>query len=400
MKLAFLYCRSSWLPVFPNTLPTDPRPGQCVEDSRTLPSSTVNFVKNHPLMERAVPAMHGEPLLVTTGRQLESVVVVQQVGLNGRNYSVLFAGTRDGSLLKFYTEVVDGTVKTTIVSEWQILPRGQVVSELTVVGDQWIVAVSGGMMVSVRVEDCGNWTSCGACLTARDPMCGWNEGSRTCERVSGIDDGGRTLLHAMDDEEIVRSICPDDNWIEERVVTRGTVSNVGREPETDYLVHQHKNTTCPNGGPDVILAGAYSAQTMAIALVAVAAVAVAVGALVGIVVGHRCRLECPLATGPLEHHRNQLTWSAKSRHLAHSKDVNLLMNANHLYSPPSPHSAMFGPHDTPQPPRKVDNLGLVDLEGMDGKDRRHESKNSTESLEKDPNNFKTDTLKKVKKTYI
>ncbi|XP_055690102.1 semaphorin-1A-like [Lutzomyia longipalpis] len=384
--------RSNWLPVSTSLGPTEPRPGSCVEDSRTLPSQTVNFVKNHPLMEKAVPALYGEPLLVTTGAQLRltSVAVVPTTGPDGRAYSVLFAGTADGRLVKFYA-VAGNTLQKVVVSEMQVLPPGQAVKQLTTVGKQ-ILAISENSVVSIPQSDCSNYTNCASCVGTRDPFCGWHEESHSCREVGTV-----PLGHLLDTAALY-DVCPENNWVEERVVTHGTISSVGRDPQSGFLVHESHNHTCP----EIAVAGAYSAQTMAIALVVVAAVALAVGGLVGIVVGHKCRLECPMMGVPPMEHRNQLTWS-KSRHMAHhSKDINLLMNTNQFYSPPaSPHPVIFSnaQEPTPQARRKMDNLGLVDFD-VDGKDRRHESKNSTESLEKDPQHFKTDTLQKVKKTYI
>uniref|UniRef100_A0A6B2EHB7 Putative semaphorin n=1 Tax=Phlebotomus kandelakii TaxID=1109342 RepID=A0A6B2EHB7_9DIPT len=369
--------RSNWLPVHPTSPPTDPRPGACVEDSRTLPSSTVNFVKTHPLMEAAIPALYGEPLLVTTGTalQLTSVAVVTSVGVDGRSYNLVFAGTADGRVVKFYSRVkeVGGTLETVVVWEAQVLSVGRRVEQLHAVGRRHLVAVTRDSVVSIEQVACSNWSSCMACVSARDPECGWDEGMGVC-----VQGGGMSAIQGAWQE-----VCTEENWVEERVVTRGTVSSVGRDPQSGFLAMEGggANATCPEVG----VASVFSAQTMAIALVAVVGVALAVGGLVGVVVGHKCRLECPLVGGAPMEHRNHLTWS-KARH---SKDVNLLMNAQHFAVPP--------PFEhTPPPRRKIDNLGLVDLD----KDRRHESKNSTESLEKEAQHFKMDTLQKVKKTYI
>uniref|UniRef100_A0A1B0CDL0 Putative semaphorin n=1 Tax=Lutzomyia longipalpis TaxID=7200 RepID=A0A1B0CDL0_LUTLO len=372
--------RSNWLPVSTSLGPTEPRPGSCVEDSRTLPSQTVNFVKNHPLMEKAVPALYGEPLLVTTGAQLRltSVAVVPTTGPDGRAYSVLFAGTADGRLVKFYA-VSGSTLQKVVVSEMQVLPPGAG-------GEPTDNGWKANLSHHIPQSDCSNYTNCASCVGTRDPFCGWHEESHSCREVGTV-----PLGHLLDTAALY-DVCPENNWVEERVVTHGTISSVGRDPQSGFLVHESHNHTCP----EIAVAGAYSAQTMAIALVVVAAVALAVGGLVGIVVGHKCRLECPMMGVPPMEHRNQLTWS-KSRHMAHhSKDINLLMNTNQFYSPPaSPHPVIFSnaQEPTPQARRKMDNLGLVDFD-VDGKDRRHESKNSTESLEKDPQHFKTDTLQK------
>ena len=56
---------SNWLPVNPHDVP-EPRPGQCVNDTRTLPEVTLNFIKSHNLMDEAVPAFYGQPLVTHT----------------------------------------------------------------------------------------------------------------------------------------------------------------------------------------------------------------------------------------------------------------------------------------------------------------------------------------------
>ena len=38
----------------------------CADDSSKLSDQTLNFVKSHPLMDRAVPAFGGQPVLVQT----------------------------------------------------------------------------------------------------------------------------------------------------------------------------------------------------------------------------------------------------------------------------------------------------------------------------------------------
>lgn len=92
-------------------------------------------------------------------------------------------------------------------------------------------------------------------------------------------------------------------------------------------------------------------------------------------------------------HRNQLNWQSSKAPILPlggarnngGKDVNLLMNANTNQTTIN---------------NKKDNLELEF--GLGSKDRSHECKNSTESLDKDckPPVVSTGTLQKVKKTYI
>lgn len=59
---------SNWMPVESSKVP-DPRPGQCHNDSRTLPDLTLNFIKTHSLMDESVPSFFGEPIVIRTSFQ-------------------------------------------------------------------------------------------------------------------------------------------------------------------------------------------------------------------------------------------------------------------------------------------------------------------------------------------
>lgn len=74
----------------------EPRPGTCVDDSRTLPDITVNFVKSHSLMDGAVPALFSKPIFTRISLQsrLTSIAVDNQIScLKGQHYDILFLGT-------------------------------------------------------------------------------------------------------------------------------------------------------------------------------------------------------------------------------------------------------------------------------------------------------------------
>lgn len=59
---------SNWLPVLNSKVP-DPRPGQCVNDSRTLPDLTLNFIETHSLMDESVPSFFKQPIVIRTNFQ-------------------------------------------------------------------------------------------------------------------------------------------------------------------------------------------------------------------------------------------------------------------------------------------------------------------------------------------
>lgn len=86
---------ANWLPYPDNKVPL-PRPGECVQDSRTLPDKNVNFIRTHPLMESAVPSLNGRPLLIRVSMhyRFTAVAVDPQVRTkNDETFDVIYVGT-------------------------------------------------------------------------------------------------------------------------------------------------------------------------------------------------------------------------------------------------------------------------------------------------------------------
>lgn len=52
---------SAWLPVLKSKVP-EPRPGTCVDDTSNLPDTVLNFIRSHPLMDKAVNHEHSNPV--------------------------------------------------------------------------------------------------------------------------------------------------------------------------------------------------------------------------------------------------------------------------------------------------------------------------------------------------
>jgi len=97
------YMNANWLPV-PGSKVPDPRPGQCANDSRTLPDLTLNFIKSHSLMDEAVRSFYQQPIIVRTSVKwvialfLYSVVFVFHI-------IILFIRTLFNSFFWFFLSV-------------------------------------------------------------------------------------------------------------------------------------------------------------------------------------------------------------------------------------------------------------------------------------------------------
>ena len=86
---------SAWLPVLSNKVP-EPRPGQCVNDTETLPDTVLNFIRSHPLMDSAISHENEKPVFYKRDVMLTRLVVdklrVDFVGMD-LDYTVYYAGS-------------------------------------------------------------------------------------------------------------------------------------------------------------------------------------------------------------------------------------------------------------------------------------------------------------------
>lgn len=184
---------ANWLPVHQTKVP-EPRPGQCVKDSSTLPDVTLNFIKSHSLMDEAVPAFFDQPILISTSFQYSgrftSIEVDPQVRTpDGKNYDVLFVGTDDGKVLKAVnTQSHDSyeKVEPFIIEELKIFEPGTPIISLKVIRPKdkapRLLVTSRSQIHSISLWRCNTAkiTSCGDCLALRDPYCVWDKNSRKC----------------------------------------------------------------------------------------------------------------------------------------------------------------------------------------------------------------------------
>nr|CAD7392156.1 unnamed protein product [Timema cristinae] len=185
---------ANWLAV-PSLKVPEPRPGQCVNDSRTLPDVSVNFVKSHTLMDEAVPAFFTKPIIVRISLQYRftKIAVDQQVKTSdGKAYDVLFIGTDDGKVIKALNVASfdsDSTVDSVVVEELQVLPPGVPVKNLYVVhvdsDDSKLVVVSDDEILSIKLHRCDSdkITSCRECVALQDPYCAWDTTRQQCAYV-------------------------------------------------------------------------------------------------------------------------------------------------------------------------------------------------------------------------
>uniref|UniRef100_A0A8D8PZV1 Semaphorin-1A n=1 Tax=Cacopsylla melanoneura TaxID=428564 RepID=A0A8D8PZV1_9HEMI len=240
---------ANWLPV-PHSKVPEPRPGACVNDSRTLPDFTVNFVKTHSLMNNAVPSYFSHPVSIKVSwtSKFSSIAVDPQVrALSGTTYDVIFVGTEDGKVVKI-VNVASGGVGTQtralVIEELQVLPPGTPVQSLSIVrtvsqNHAKLLVVSNKQLTHIALHRCKVFSTCADCVNLQDPYCAWDTKLRKCVPYQE-----RSALPAAqfvqnilkpasaqcpeDSSSDVRELTDEQNEIDNRILDSGSESD-GKE---------------------------------------------------------------------------------------------------------------------------------------------------------------------------
>jgi len=278
---------SNWLPVSANDVP-EPRPGQCVNNSRTLPEVTLNFIKSHPLMDESVPAFYGIPLLTHTSLSYKftKLAVDPQVrAADGKTYDVLIIGTDKGKVIRaINTEAYHSVSRVTpvIIEEIQVFDTNTAITNLKVVrtgqhhGPRLIV-ISNDEIQTIPLRRCytSSITTCSECVALQDPYCAWNPLTSRCVTVGSVSTSSQSSL-IQDISAGYSDQCPDNG--------------INKGKDYPQSASRSKSTE-PKVGASQSVVGVYSAETFAIAVVVACFASLIVGFLSGLMFSRRCKLE-------------------------------------------------------------------------------------------------------------
>ncbi|XP_066474534.1 semaphorin-4D isoform X1 [Tiliqua scincoides] len=165
-----------------------PRPGACINKEAqaeqftttlNLPDKTLQFVKDHPLMDDSVTPIGDRPRLVKRDVKYTQIVVDQVQALNGTVYDVMFISTDRGALHK----AISYENGMHIVEETQLFPNFEPIQTLLLSskkGKQYLYAGSSVGVVQTPLAFCDKYSSCFDCVLARDPYCAWNPHTSVC----------------------------------------------------------------------------------------------------------------------------------------------------------------------------------------------------------------------------
>ncbi|CAG9796562.1 unnamed protein product [Diatraea saccharalis] len=412
---------SNWLPLEKEKVPS-PRPGSCVEDSRTLSDSAVNFIKTHPLMDKAVPSFLARPLLIRVSLQyrFSAIAVHSQVqAMNGNKYDVIYVGTDDGRVIKAVNVaanegVFDGSdeysrspVRTSVISEVQVLPQGTAIKQMHVaLTTEKLIVASSDIIKSVALSHCGNVQTCRDCVALQDPHCAWDAKQQQCSWVGNrqfpnperflqnVEYGKTDICNKLPPLMTGERHSNRNPGTKKPILSETDIRQKADDIQNEILIEvvetnvlsEDKNSNNNKHETDLLTVEAadgniYSAQALLTAVVASCLVTLMVGFVIGYLFSRRFRHPFFTDTSPFNEQHN---------HLNRLSPLETPLNANTTYMPPRSKNVNMVANVCPL--AKQDNLHL-EL----GKERTLDLRNSTESLDKD---LKCGTLQKVKKTYI
>ncbi|XP_055528942.1 semaphorin-2A isoform X1 [Wyeomyia smithii] len=171
---------SAWLPVLNSKIP-DPRPGTCVNDTSTLPDSVLNFIRSHPLMDRAVNHEHNNPVFYKRDLVFTKLVVDKiKIDILNQEYTVYYIGTNAGRIYKIVHYLSNGESKSKLLDIFEIAQNEAIqVMEISQSRKSLYVATDYRIK-QVDLAMCNRrYDSCYRCV--KDPYCGWDKDTSTCK---------------------------------------------------------------------------------------------------------------------------------------------------------------------------------------------------------------------------
>ncbi|CAH0550974.1 unnamed protein product [Brassicogethes aeneus] len=302
---------SNWLPVLSNKVP-DPRPGQCHNDSRTLPDLTLNFIKTHSLMDASVPNFFGQPIVVRTSfhYRFTQIAVDPQVKVpGGKTYDILFIGTDNGKIIKAVNGLSAETrqgVRPVVVEEIQVFPVHVAVRGIKIMkggkknDEGRLVVISDAEVQSLRLHRCDSnkISSCSECVALQDPYCAWDKVQGKC-RSRGQGRWGEESYFFQSVATGEHTACPPPKMGKESSVggLSSTLPKFGdhlpnKDQPDGQVINIMQEKTYENNGPAVTAADAlptqYSVETLIMAVVAGSVTALVVGFIAGYLCGRKC----------------------------------------------------------------------------------------------------------------
>ncbi|XP_053479609.1 semaphorin-7A-like [Ictalurus furcatus] len=162
---------------------SSPRPGECVEDSRTLSPSFLKFMTRHPELKQWIKPAR-DPLLFNHHHYtLLQVDRVKSKRSENSHHNVLLMSLNNGNVHK----VLEQDGDPFIIAEYEpFKTRTHISSMLLDSTTKKLYVSSISEVIQIDLQDCSVYGKhCASCVMARDPYCGWDLDLETCSANTG-----------------------------------------------------------------------------------------------------------------------------------------------------------------------------------------------------------------------
>jgi len=178
------------------------------DDLEEMEEAEFNYIKDHSLMEQAVPSSTNRPHY-TTGPLTTMTAITVQGRIprvfprpSGQTADVLYIGTNTGQVLKVSLYENQGKPASRLIERLQVFPPSIPVDNIQIVrGDTdnpRILVLSRDQVKSLPVARCRTaFRSCQECMNLQDPFCGWNKTTKKCENMERSSEDPGVFLQSI-----------------------------------------------------------------------------------------------------------------------------------------------------------------------------------------------------------
>ncbi|CAO1348813.1 unnamed protein product [Diamesa serratosioi] len=171
---------SAWLPVLNSKVP-EPRPGTCVNDTASLPDTVLNFIRSHPLVDKAVNHEHNNPIFYKRDLIFTKLVVDRVlIKILNQEYNVYYVGTNNGRVYKIVQFTQNGESKSKLLDIFEIA-QNEAIQVMQISQKRKSLYVSTDYRIKqIDLAMCSRrYDNCFRCV--KDPYCGWDQESNSCK---------------------------------------------------------------------------------------------------------------------------------------------------------------------------------------------------------------------------
>ncbi|XP_026859109.2 semaphorin-7A isoform X2 [Electrophorus electricus] len=161
----------------------NPRPGTCVNNSKSLPIHTITVIKNHPEMTDWIHPIQKHSPFYISNYNYTKIVVDRVQAADEKMYHVILLATDTGMIHK----VLEDDSKPFIISETRLLNGSAPVQSMKLNSEKRKLFIGyPGQLFVLDLQRCQDYnTSCQDCVLARDPYCAWTKNGCTSQIRGG-----------------------------------------------------------------------------------------------------------------------------------------------------------------------------------------------------------------------